>query len=73
MRIALLITVAVMNAMDRDPARRAVLEVEHTHGRKRILKPFRAGEAAMRQQTVVADGDAEHTKNEVSEYCNGQA
>jgi hypothetical protein len=59
MRVRLLVGELMMPAVDRDPARRRFLQAGHRDDRHRVLQPFRAFQAAMGQQPVIAKVDAE--------------
>ncbi len=72
MRVHLLVTVPVVQAVNGHPARGAVLQIEHAHGRQRVLEPFRAGKSAVGQQPVVADRDPEHTENKMPKNGHNQ-
>ena len=58
-RVRLLVGELMMAAMDRDPARRRFLQAGHRDDHHRMLQPFRAFQAAMGEQPVVAKVDAE--------------
>ena len=59
----------VMPPMDGDPPRRSVLETAHTENSERVLKPFWADDAAMRQQAMKAQADPERSKDIQPEEC----
>ncbi len=58
-RVRLLVGELMMPAVDRDPARRGFLQAGDRDDRQSMLQPFRAFQAAVGQQPVIAKVDAE--------------
>ena len=56
-------TVFMVAAMNGDPARRRILESADGKYGESVFQPFRAGEAAVGQQPVIADIDAERSED----------
>lgn len=69
MGVRLFVGMLVMPPMDGDPPRRSVLEAAHTENSERVLKPFWADDASVRQQAMKAQADSERSKNVQSEEC----
>ena len=59
MRIRLLVGELMVPAMDRDPARRRFLQARHRDHHHGVLQPFRTFQAAVGEQPVIAEVDAE--------------
>ncbi len=62
MGIRLFVGVLVMQAVDGDPLGRRVLHAKHAEHGKRVFQPLRHDEALVREQSVVAEIDAERTE-----------
>jgi hypothetical protein len=69
MGVGLFVSMLVMPPMNGDPPRRSILEAAHTENSERVLKPFWADHAAMRQQAMKAQADPERSKNIQPEEC----
>jgi hypothetical protein len=54
----LLITVLMVHAMYCNPSRGTILEIAKTQYRECVFQPFWAVEPTVREQSMVADGDA---------------
>src|SRR4029077_4392487 len=61
--ILLLIGVLMMPAMDRHPAGGGILQAADAQDREAMLEPFRAIEAAMGEQAVIAEVDAQGSED----------
>src|SRR5579871_422952 len=59
MRVARLIGVLMVHAVDCDPVHGAALPATRAQDGQRMLQPARAGEATVRQQAMIANVDAE--------------
>ena len=73
MRIVLSVGVLVVPAMDRDPARRGVLHATHGKDGEQVLQPFLANQAAMREQPMVAEVDAERAEYVEAQNYQGES
>src|SRR5262245_61511730 len=65
-RVGLLVGMLVVTTVDRDPARRGVLQAAKPQDRQRVLEPFRTSEAAMGEQPMVTEVNAEHAEHIVA-------
>src|SRR5215470_254111 len=64
--VGLLVGVLVVAAVDRNPARRSVLQAAKPKERERVLEPFRAAEAAVGEQAMITEVNAEHAEHVVA-------
>ncbi len=72
-RIGLLVGELMMAAVDRDPARRGLLQAGHRDHHHRMLQPFRHLQAAMGEEPVVAKVDAEQPAQVGEQHGEDQA
>ena len=62
-----------MDAMDRDPSGRRILQSAHAQDRQQMLEPFRAAERTMRQAAMEACADAERAKQVIADEHKSDA
>ena len=67
MRVAVSFGKSVMNAVRRHPFRRVVLNRHRAENRQRVFKPFRCLKTSMRQQTVIAQANAQTDDDPIDE------
>ncbi len=72
-RVFFPIGILMMPAMRRDPIRRRILHRTHPHHGEGMFQPERAGEAAMGQQAVITNVDAEHAEDVDAEQVKDHA
>src|SRR5438309_1650452 len=65
MRVGLFVRMLVVQPMDGDPAGGRFLEAANAEQRQGMLQPARTGEAAVRQQAVVTEIDAQGAEDEI--------
>ena len=63
MRIEYFVGMLMMAAMNRYPARRSVLHTHQPQDGKRVFNTLGTREAAVGEQTVIADGDAKNAED----------
>jgi hypothetical protein len=70
MRILVFVCVLVVPPVHCDPVRRRILQRANREERKAVFEPARACEAAMREQSVIADVDAEDAEHVGARHKN---
>jgi hypothetical protein len=71
-RIAGLVAVLMMNAVDSNPEDRSAFERERGADSEEVFNPLGSLEAAMREQAVIADADAEVDGQDPKDGCDCQ-
>jgi hypothetical protein len=64
--IRLLVGMLMVLPMDSDPPRGCVLQTADAQGRQTVFQPSAALEATVRQQSVIANGHAQHAEEEMA-------